>query len=161
MPGIGATVIYGAVSPYPAGGFVLSSQWKLNSVMSFGFDFRAAMSPRGIEGYAIRGTTFALLPNVCATREWFTGCLLVHAGAMWHSSNAPRVSIVRPSVGGGASFGAKFARYKSIDFHAKLNGEFLFDEYPIRFGEIRKKVLWTGPQFITGVSIMVVWNGTK
>jgi hypothetical protein len=68
---------------------------------------------------------------------------------------------VRPSVGGGASFGAKFARYKSIDFHAKLNGEFLFDEYPIRFGEIRKKVLWTGPQFITGVSIMVVWNGTK
>lgn len=163
MPGIGATVVYGAVSPYPAGGFVLSSQWKLNSVMSFGFDFRAAMSPRGIEGYAIRGTTLSLLPSVCVTREWFTGCLVGHAGIMWHSSNAPRVSIIRPAVGGGASFGAKFARYKSVDFHAKLFGELLLDEYPIQAGAggIFTKALWTGPQFLTGVSIMAVWHGAK
>jgi len=161
VPGIGATVGYGAVSPYPATGFVLSSHWKLDSVFSFGFDFRAAMSPRGIEGYAIRGTTFALLPGVCARREWFTGCLAVHAGILWHSSLAPRVSIVRPSVGGGASIGAKFARYKSIDFHAKLFGDLLLDEYPIRTGETRKKVLWTGPQFLTGLSLVAVWNGTK
>lgn len=161
VPGIGGTVLYGAVSPYPAAGFVLSSHWKLDSVFLFGFDFRMAISPREIEGYAIRGTTFTLLPTVCATREWFTGCLAVHTGLMSHSSLAPRVSIVRPSVGGGANFGARFARYKSVDFHAKLYGELLLDEYPIRFGGGLADVLWTGPQFLTGVSIMAVWNGTK
>jgi hypothetical protein len=159
MPGIGATVLYGAVSPYPAAGFTISSYWKFNSVMSFGFDFRTAVSPREIEGSAIRGTAFIFLPNLCATREWFTGCLAIHTGLMWHSSLAPRTSIVRRSVGGGVNFGAKFARYKSIDFQAKLFGELLLDEYPIRFGGGLADVLWTGPQYITGISIVAVWNG--
>jgi len=161
VPGIGFTVGYGAVSPYPAAGFVLSSHWKANSVISFGFDFRAAMSPREIEGYAIRGTTFALLPGVCTTREWFTGGLTVHARAVWRSSLEPRVSIVRPSVGGGASLGARFARYKSVDFHAKLFGELLLDEYPIWAGGIYSNALWTGPQFFTGASVVAIWNRTK
>ena len=161
VPGIGGTVLYGAVSPYPAVGFVLSSHLKINSVISAGLDLRAAMSPRGIEGYAIRGATFALLPSVCATRRWFTGCLAVHTGIMWHSSLAPQVSIVRGSVGGGVSLGARFARYKSVDFRATLYGELLADEYPLRSGSGYRKVLWTGPFFLSGASIMVVWNRTK
>jgi hypothetical protein len=161
VPGIGFTAQYGAVSPYPAAGFILSSHWKLDPFVSFGFDFRAAFSPREIEGYAIRGSAFTFLPNVCATREWFTGCLAVHTGIFWHSSLAPNVSIVRPSAGGGASFAAKLGRYKSIQFHVKLNGELLLDEYPIRFGGPFAKDLWIGPQFLTGVSIMASWRGTK
>lgn len=161
VPGIGFTAQYGAVSPYPAAGFILSSHWKLDPFVSFGFDFRAAFSPREIEGYAIRGSAFTFLPNVCATREWFTGCLAVHTGIFWHSSLAPNVSIVRPSAGGGASFAAKIGRYKSAQFHVKLNGELLLDEYPIRFGVPYAKELWTGPQFLTGLSIMTVWNGAK
>lgn len=161
VPGIGFTAQYGAVSPYPAAGFILSSHWKLDPFVSFGFDFRAAFSPREIEGYAIRGSAFTFLPNVCATREWFTGCLAVHTGIFWHSSLAPNVSIVRPSAGGGASFAAKIGRYKSAQFHVKLNGELLLDEYPIRFGGPFADVLWTGPQFLTGLSIMAIWNGTK
>lgn len=163
VPGIGFTAQYGAVSPYPAAGFILSSHWKLDPFVSFGFDFRAAFSPREIEGYAIRGSAFTFLPNVCATREWFTGCLAVHTGIFWHSSLAPNVSIVRPSAGGGASFAAKLGRYKSTQFHVKLNGELLLDEYPIQFGGYGRwnEVLWTGPQFLTGLSIMAIWNGTK
>jgi hypothetical protein len=68
---------------------------------------------------------------------------------------------VRPSAGGGASFAAKLGRYKSIQFHVKLNGELLLDEYPIRFGGPFAKDLWIGPQFLTGVSIMASWRGTK
>ncbi|MBK9260705.1 MAG: hypothetical protein IPM54_12910 [Polyangiaceae bacterium] len=161
MPGFGATVLYGAVSPYPAMGFVLSSHWKADSIISAGFDVQAAMSQRGIEGYAIRGTTFALLPAVCAMRGWFTGCLIGHAGIMWHSSNTARVSIVRPAVGGGASFGFRFARYKSADFRATLTGELLVDEYPIVGGGGIGRVLWTGLPFLIGVNVTAVFGARQ
>lgn len=161
VPGIGVTIVYGAVSPYPSPGGILSSSWKITPFISAGFDFRFAMSPRGIEGYAIRGATFALLPSACASREWFQGCLLGHFGGMWHSSNAPKVSSARPALGVGVSLGARFLRIKPFELRVAMNAELLEDEYPIRTGEIRKKVLWTGPQFLTGLSIIAAWDGTK
>lgn len=157
MPGIGGTATYGAVSPYLATGFIVSSYWKLNTVFSTGFDFRAVMSERGIENYEILGASFALLPAFCVTRAFFTGCLTGHGGILWHSSNNPEVSKVRPSWGGGVNLGFTFARYAPIDFRATLYGELLRNEYPLRTG-LLGRTLWTGPQFMTGLSLTAVLN---
>jgi hypothetical protein len=159
MPGFGATVLYGAVSPYPAGGFVLSSQWTAGPIFSGGFDVRVAFSQRGINNYEIKGGTFTLLPGLCATRNWFTGCLNGHLGGIWHSWISPSPgSMVRVAVGGGASLGFRFGRIGRFDLRATVYGELLLDRYPIYAGRIIYSVLWTGPPFMTGLSLTAVLN---
>lgn len=158
MPGIGATVLYGAVSPYPAGGFFLSSYWTAGPVFSGGFDVRVAFAPRGIDHYEIKGGTFTLLPGLCATRNRFTGCLNGHLGGIWHSWISPSPgSMVRAAVGGGASFGVRFGRIGRFDLRATVYGELLLDRYPLYAGR-KGQVLWMGPPVMTGLSISAVWT---
>jgi PEGA domain len=161
VPGIGGTILYGAVSPYPAGGFVLSSFWTAGPIFSGGFDIRVAFSPRGIESYQIRGGTFTLLPGLCATLERFTGCLIGHLGGMWHSTLSPLpYSTVRAAIGGGASLGFRFGRIGRFDLRASIYGELLADKYPLQRSGLSKPI-WIGPPYLAGLSISAVWGGTK
>ena len=80
---------------------------------------------------------------------------------MWHSMISPSpYSTVRVAIGGGASLGLRFGRIGRFDLRASIFGELLADEYPLQRSKTLEPV-WTGPPYITGLSLSAVWGGAK
>lgn len=161
--GLGPTAVFGGVAPFPALGVVVSVDKHLGSFYSLRIDFRYAMSPREIEGYAIRGSTIGVIPSICVNKSIFSGCLMSQLGAVRHSGNLPSpFSIWRSTVGFGASASVNIVNTTRFALKPSVDVAILTDSLPIVYGNSStwKQTLWTGYPFLLGVSIAGVWHSS-
>ena len=160
---LGPTAVFGGVAPFPALGVTVSIDKHLGSFYSVRLDLRYAMSPRDIEGYAIRGSSFGVIPSICVNKSIFSGCLLSQLGAVVHSGNLPTpFSLWRPTVGFGASASVNVMNANRFSLRPSVDVAILTDSLPINYGNstTRQATLWTGYPFLLGVSIHGVWHAS-
>jgi hypothetical protein len=160
---LGPTAVFGGVASFPALGVAVSVDKLLGSFYSIRLDLRYAMSPRDIEGYAIRGSTFGVIPSICVNKGIFSGCLLGQLGAVVHSGNLPTpFSLWRPTVGFGASASANVINANRFALRPSVDVAILTDSLPVNYGNstTRQATLWTGYPFLLGVSIHGVWHAS-
>lgn len=152
-PAFGATMLYGALSPLPAFGLVASLEWPIREVISWRIDLRGALSPRGIEGAAIRGALVGAWPGLCGTVRGFSGCLLASAGALNRSMLSPAFSQWLPFVGFGAG-GMAATSVGPVDLRVSLDAVVLVNSYSIKVGVARgERTLWDSHPLLAGLSV--------
>jgi hypothetical protein len=146
-------MLYGALSPLPAFGLVASLEWPIREVASWRIDLRGALSPRGIEGAAIRGALVGAWPGLCGTVRGFSGCLLASAGALNRSMLSPAFSQWLPFVGFGAGGGAATS-VGPVDLRVSLDAVVLVNSYSIKVGIARgERTLWDSHPLLAGLSV--------
>ena len=165
--GAGPVVVVGAVSQWPAFGFVGSIDLKIGEVASLRLDARGASSPYLLKEWPIRGWTMGILPALCARRSLYFGCVQAHLGAIGHDTNTaspPPSSVWKIRGGIGASLGLE--PQIQGPWHVRIAGDLLLfqDETPVRaFADVSgKPPIWTGLPVLAGLSVIVVWrHGTR
>ena len=157
--GAGGVLVLGAVSQFPASGFVVSVDREVAPPVSVRLDARAAWSPFDIEGWPIRGVTVGVLPALCVTRSLFFGCFLGHLGGIGHETNTIRMppsSAWRFRGGAGASAGIELHAWGPFQVRFTADVVVLRDRTPLRSGSMEE--IWSGPSVMGGFSLAAVWR---
>ena len=159
--GFGPVMVVGAVSQWPAFGFVGSAHKKIDDVFLVRFDARWAEAQNDLEGRPIRGMTFGVLPAGCAFSGVFSACLLGHIGAIVHRIDSPvSISLWRHAVGLGASIG--FDKPIGRHFGVRFAADFVIlpDRVDVNSGTSGQHTIWSGPPVLGGLSLSVWRSGT-